>query len=113
MSIRLKNLWSIVISGAVVLGLAIWAKSWMVGLPQPLAEDFTTAEVISVERKSMESRSKYGIETSTHYAHVKLALDDGRSFETTVFQPHPQPGTRLSIKVTEFDDGTKTASVIP
>ena len=103
---------TILVMAAMLAGLALFAKSWLSNLPQPVSTEFTKATVVSLEKKSLKSTGKYGNTGNTHYMLAELELESGKTFRTFVPRPYPQIGQKLSVKLTIYDDGTEEATAI-
>ena len=107
-----RNPLTIIVMALFVVGGALFAKHSINSLPDVVDEVLTTAEVISVEEKTMKHRDKTGGDIVNKIGIAKLELDDGKTFTSTVFRPYPNAGERISVKVTSFSDGTKSAAAL-
>lgn len=107
-----KNPVTILVMVALIGGFAVFAKSWVGNLPEPVSTEFAKAKVVALEKKSMKSIGKTGINNTTSYMFAVLELANGKTFRTFVPQPYPRIGEELQVKVTTFDDGSQQAAAI-
>lgn len=105
-----NNPGTIVVLAVFMLGIAIVAKSWLDAQPEVVAEDVSSATVLSIDGREAEYRDKVGNKNVISLAIAKLQLADGKTFTASIPKPYPAPGDRVSVKVIEYSDGSTAAS---
>ena len=106
-----RNPLTIIVLAVLFLTGAMLAKSWMDSQPDIIAEDITSAKILSIHDKEVEYRDKVGNKNAIGFAIAKLELADGKTFNASVLKPYPMPGEKVSVKLVEYSDGTKVASL--
>ena len=106
-----KPLTIIVMAGMMLIAF-LGGALLMNSLPDVVSEEYSSAKVISIENKTMKSRTRTGIDTTTQIAVAQLELKDGKKFRTTLFKPYPLLGETVSVKVLHYSDGTRSAAVV-
>ncbi|GEM_PF-2221406 len=105
-----RNPLTIIVLAVLLLTGTMLAKFWMDSQPDIIAEDVTSAKVLSISDKEVEYRDKVGNKNAISFAIAKLELADGKTFTASIPKPYPTPGEKVSVRVIEYSDGTKSAS---
>ena len=96
----------------VLMGVAfLGAKSFLNGLPEAVSSDVSDAEVISLDKRQLNSRDRTGNTITSTFMFAELKLDSGKTFKSTVAQPYPIVGEKLKVTVTKYSDGSETATI--
>ncbi|MEM7467065.1 MAG: hypothetical protein AAF387_09290 [Pseudomonadota bacterium] len=107
-----RNPKTIIVMFGIVFLVFMWAKSWMNNLPEPIESQNATATVISLDKRALKSRDRFGNTNSTPFVIADLELADGRTFKSSVFKPYPSVGEKLEIRVTKYSDGSEEAALV-